>query len=269
MPQGTRMGLTLVASLTALYLAVVALAYLLQGRLIYPAPAASNAVPAGFEHVSYTTEDGLTLQAGYRPAVGGRATLLFFHGNGTSWHSTPYVTDYLAAQGYGVLAAEYRGYAGNPGSPSETGLYADARAAWTFLRAAEVEPQDIVLVGNSLGSGIATHLATEVEARALVLISPFDSLEETASRKLRWLPVRQLLRDRYDNAGKFPRLRLPILVLHGEEDTLIKVEQARALAAVHPGAQLVTYSRWGHDLVANRDVQRRIAKFLESLPPAE
>ena len=188
---------------------------------------------------------------------------MFFHGNGASWQTTPYITDMLVQHGYGVLAAEYRGYNGNPGSPSEEGLYADGRAAYAFLRERGVAGQEIVLAGNSIGSGVATHLATEIEARALVLISPFDSLEETASRKLRWLPVRQLLRDRYDNSGKFPRLTLPILILHGEADTLIALDQATSLAAAHPDTRLVTYPQWGHDLVVHPPVQAEIAEFLE------
>ncbi len=246
------------------YAATVLAVYVLQSRLIYPAPAARSDAPGGFAHVTYPTPDGLDLDAGYSPARGGQPTLLFFHGNGTIWQSTPFVTDTLVARGYGVLAAEYRGYNGNPGFPSEEGLYADGRAAYAFLQAQGVAARDIVLVGNSIGSGVATHLATEVEARALILVSPFDSLEETASRKLRWLPVRQLLRDRYDNSGKFPHLTLPILILHGEDDALIALEQAQALAATHPDTSLVTFPGWGHDLMVHPPVQDRIARFLES-----
>lgn len=257
------MATSFVIILVVGYGIVLLAAYGLQGRLIYPAPAVRTDVPAGFEQVRYVTQDGLELRAGYAPAKEGKATLLFFHGNGASWQTTPYVTERLVEQGYGVLAAEYRGYNGNPGSPSEEGLYADGRAAYAFLRDDGVAAHDIVLAGNSIGSGVATHLAAEVEVRALVLISPFDSLEETASRKLRWLPVRQLLRDRYDNSGKFPHLTLPILILHGENDTLIALGQARRLAEAHPETRLITYPEWGHDLVVHPPVQSEIAGFLE------
>ena len=247
------------------YGATLLAVFLLQGRLIYPAPPAVHTTPAGFERVTYGDAEGTSITAGYRAAREGMPTLLFFHGNGASWQSTAFVTDDLAAQGYGVLAASYRGYAGNPGSPSEQGLYEDGRAAYRFLRDQGVAARDIVLTGNSIGSGVATHLATEVEAGALVLVSPFDSLEETASRKLRWLPVRQLLRDRYDNRGKFAQLTLPILILHGEEDTLIALDQAERLAAAHPDARLETYPGWGHDLVAYPPVQTAIAGFLDEV----
>lgn len=153
-------------------------------------------VPAGFERVRYNIADGIEIAAGWRKAEPGRPTMLFFHGNGADWQSTAFVTARLAAQGYG----------GNPGTPSEAGLYEDGRAAWRFLREQDLHQGEIVLVGNSIRSGVATQLAGETEPRALVLISPFDSLEETASRALRWLPVRMLLRDRYDNVGKFPHV---------------------------------------------------------------
>lgn len=256
------MGLWLLGLALAVYAGIVAVVWAFQERMIYPAPPARSIVPAGFERITYLTADELALDAGYRPADAGRPTLLFFHGNGADWQSTAWVTQRLAAEGFGVLAAEYRGYGGNPGVPSETGLYADGRAAFAYLRQRGIPANGIALVGNSIGSGVATQLASELEALALVLISPFDSLEATASRHMRWLPVRALLRDRYDNAGKLAQLTMPVLILHGEEDTLITLEQARTLAASRAHAELVTYPGWGHDLVGHDDVQGRIATFL-------
>ena len=262
MPGVLRFGLWAIALLVALYVAVVVLAWAFQGRLIYPAPPASSDVPAGFEQVQYRTDDGIDITAGYRPARDGMPTLLFFHGNGASWQSTAFVTDRLVAQGYGVLAAEYRGYGGNAGTPSEDGLYRDGRAALFWLNQRGVMPGNVVLVGNSIGSGVATQLASEVSARALVLISPFASLTETAVRAMPWLPVRALLRDRYDNAAKFPDIAMPILILHDRMDTLIPIAQAEDLARSRTGVELITYSGWGHDLMVNEAVQDRIDAFL-------
>jgi len=246
------------------YAGVLAVIYVNQHRLIYVPPPLRGDIPAGFSRVVYETPDGLDLNAGYRPANEGMPTLLFFHGNAGDWYSTTFLTARLAARGYGVLAAEYRGFSGNPGTPSESGLYEDARGAWRFLREERgLAADDIVLVGNSIGSGAATQLATEVNARALVLISPFDSLVETAARNVRWLPVRLLLRDRYANDAKLPDIAEPVLILHGEEDTLIVLEQAQDLASVQADAVLETYPGWGHDLVVHEPVQDRIAAFLE------
>ena len=259
------MSLVLLGGFIGLYLVLLALVLGFQGKLIYPAPRAQSHIPQHFERVAYPTADGLELAAGWRRAAPGLPTLLFFHGNGADWQSTAFVTAGIAAQGYGVLAAEYRGYGGNLGAPSEAGLYEDGRAAWRFLREHGLEADEIVLVGNSLGSGVATHLAAETEPLALVLISPFDSLEQTASRTLRWLPVRALIRDRYDNVGKFARITAPVLILHGEADILISVEQARTLAAARPDTELVTYPGWGHDLIFNDEIGSRIVSFLATL----
>lgn len=235
--------------------------FALQSRLIYPVPTAHAHVPPGFERVTYSASDGTELQAGFAPPLEGRQTIVYFHGNGADWQSTANVTFKLRKQGYGVLAAEYRGYGGNPGSPSEQGFYSDGRGALQFLADRGIALKDTVLVGNSIGSGVAVQMATEHDVRALVLVSPFASLVETAARKMPWLPVRMLLRDRYDNLSKIGRLTMPVLILHGEDDVLIKPDQAEALAAAQPKARLVMYEEWGHELVVAHDVQDRIMNF--------
>ena len=256
---------TILIGLLAVYLGIVAIAFAVQGRLVYPVPPVQQVLPQGYEAITYDTPDGLTLAAGYRAAVGDRPTLIFFHGNGSDWQSSAYVTRLLVQEGYGVLAAEYRGYAGNPGSPSEDGLYRDGRAALNFLRHRGVDDGDIVLVGNSIGGGVATQLATEFAPQALVLVSPFDSLPDTAAPSMPFLPVRMLLRDRYDNAAKLPQVEVPILIMHGGQDTLVRVSQARRLAATRSDAELIIDTARGHELMGYDDVQARIAVFLQGL----
>ena len=252
-------------TLTVIYGGLVSIVYFNQRQLIYPAPPVQGDTPSGLERVSLTTPDRLELVAGYRPAREGMPTLLFFHGNGASWQSSALVTQRLLAQGYGLLAAEYRGYGGNPGTPSEAGLYQDARGAWNFLRGQGVDDEEIVLVGNSLGAAVALNLATEVHAGALVLVSPFNNLGDTAARRARWLPMRLLLQDRYANDEKIVEIGEPILILHGEQDSLIALEQAQALAAVRDDTVIETFPGWGHDLITHDPVQDRIAEFLGSV----
>lgn len=255
-------------TLSVIYGGLVAMVYFNQRQLVYPAPPVAGDTPSGFERVSIRTPDRLDLVAGYRPAHEGMPTLLFFHGNGSAWQGTALVTDRLLARGYGVLAAEYRGYGGNPGTPSEQGLYQDARGAWNFLRSQGIAEKDIVLVGNSLGAAVALNLATEVSARALVLVSPFNNLGDTAARRMRWLPMRLLLRDSYANDEKIVQIGEPILILHGEEDSLIALEQAQALASLRDDTAIETFPGWGHELIENEAVQDRIARFIESVPSA-
>lgn len=255
---------TIFIGLAFAYLAVVAFAYLMQERLVYPIPPAQDIVPEGYRQITYQTSDGLEIRAGYRAAREGMPTLLFFHGNGSDWQSTAHVTRLLAEEGHGVLAAEYRGYAGNPGTPHEEGLYADGRAALGFLRERGIADDAIVLISNSIGGGVATQLATEFTPQALVLVAPFDSLPDTAAPKMPYLPVRLLLRDRYDNAAKLPLVDAPVLILHGAEDSLVPLSNAERLAATRGDTAFTIYPNRGHELIGYDDVQSAIASFLAS-----
>jgi uncharacterized protein len=250
-----KLAIGLATAATLGFAGVVGLLYTYQRELIYPVPEVDRSVPAGFQPISYTTQDGLILNAGYRPARPGMPTLLFFHGNSVDWQSTEHTTELAVARGYGVLAAEYRGYGGNPGSPSEAGLYADGYAALDWLLAQGVAAERIVLVGNSLGSGVATELASQVPACALVLVSPFMSMTATAANTYPFAPVDWLLADRFDNVAKIGRAAMPVLVVHGEDDALIPLDHARQLAAANPAAQLVALPGMGHNMAGTPAAQ--------------
>jgi hypothetical protein len=254
----------LFVAIATAYLAIIDLLAAGQGRLIYPAPAAQS-VPSGYAPIALHTADGLAITAGYRPAREGLPTVLFFHGNGMVWPDGIHVTDLLASRGYGMLLAEYRGYNGNPGSPNEQGLYRDARAALAFLKREGVASSDVVLAGLSVGSGPAVQLATENEVHALILISPVASLPATASAAYPWLPAGWLLRDRYDNLAKLPRVAAPVLILHGEADRLIPLAHAERLARVNRAAEFVSLPGRGHNMAADPLAQRLQLEFLERL----
>ncbi len=246
-----------------IYVALALALAVFQRGFIYPAPPVSGEVPAGFELVSYATADGLNLRAGYRAAADGKPTIAYFHGNGADWQSSVVATDRLVPDGYGVLAAEYRGYSGNPGKPSEQGLFSDGRAALKWLDEQGVGPQELVIIGNSIGTGVAVQMAQEIQPAALVLISPFNSLEQLVGEKIWWLPTSLLLRDRYRSDLKLPDVAAPILVLHGEADTLIPAAHARQLAARNPRAILETYPGAGHELAWLDLAERRTLQFLQ------
>lgn len=143
------------------YLAVLAALFVGQRSLIYPAPQERHAPATGFAEVTLTTSDGLALQAHWRAPDAGRATVVWFHGNGGSLAGAEAETAQFAASGYGVLLVEYRGYGGNQGAPSEQGLYRDGRAAMAFLAARGVTPARAIIGGHSLGTGTATEMARQ------------------------------------------------------------------------------------------------------------
>lgn len=260
-----KFAIGLATAATLGFASVVGLLYTYQRDLIYPVPEVDRTVPYGFQPITYRTEDGLILNAGYHPARPGMPTLLFFHGNAVDWQSTEHTTELAVARGYGVLAAEYRGYGGNPGTPSETGLYADGRAALGWLLAQGLAAQDIVLVGNSLGSGVATDLASQVRARALVLVSPFMSMTATAANKYPYVPVDTLLADRFENVAKIGSAAMPVLVVHGAADELIPLDHARQLAAANSRARLVALPGLGHNMAGKVEAQVPQLAFLDAL----
>ena len=256
--------LTIVLAASAgLYLIVLVAVFAFQRSLIYPAPAQIAPLPAGYQEVELRTADGLTLKAAYRAAANEKPTVVFFHGNGDSWDGGSVATAQYAAKGYGVLMPEYRGYGGNPGSPNEAGLYADGRAALAFLKAHHVGEDKIVLIGNSLGSGVATQMAMEIRPAALVLISAFTALPDVAASHYPWLPDRLLVRDRYDNTDKIGRVEAPALILHGEKDQIVPFDNAGKLKSAARNAKLIPFADAGHELAYSPVAQEAVCDWLK------
>lgn len=187
----------------------------------------------------FPAADGVQLYAWWLPGKPDRSTVLYLHGNGgnLSYHLEHIAL--FARAGYGVLAADYRGYGNSEGRPGEDGSYRDARAAWDHLtQVLGVPPDRILIYGHSLGSAIAAHLATEVEPRALLVEGGFVSVPERAAELYPWLPVRLLARIRYPTAEFLGRATCPVTVLHARDDEIIPYAHGERLfaAAAHPQA---------------------------------
>jgi len=264
-----RAAMILIIGAALLYGLVVAAAYLGQRRLIYPAPAGSQAVPDGYDRVTLKTSDGLNIDAAWREGLPERPVIVFFHGNGDRWTGAAQAVLPLARAGFGVLLPEYRGYSGNPGDPEEEGLYRDGEAALAWLRAQGVPAERIVPVGNSLGSGVAAHVAAAYGLDRLVLVSPFTSLPDAASARFRFLPVRQLMKDRFDNRAKLAGYGGQALILHGSRDALISASHARELASLSDRFALRIFDNTGHELAYLPESGRSIRDWLETGQPAE
>ena len=255
----------LIALALLLYAAILIFLAINQRAMVFQVPDWHGEVPAGYQEVSYETSDGLALTAGFAPPDQGMPTVLFFHGNATNWTSSPHATDFLREAGYGVLAAEYRGYRGNPGEPTEADMATDARAAWDWLMARGQLPADTIIIGNSLGSVPSTQLAGFVEPAALLLISPIGDMKQIAGDIYWWLPISLLLQDSYDNISRMPAISAPTKIFHGEADRLINVDQARQLQAASRSAQLMTFAQHGHMAVLEEDVQQAQLDYIAGL----
>ncbi|HEX6077780.1 MAG TPA: alpha/beta fold hydrolase [Micromonosporaceae bacterium] len=202
-----------------------------------PPPAA--AVILGATEVRLRTSDGLTLDAWYATPAGPHRTgsVLVANGNAGNRSGRAPLARALAARGLSVLLFDYRGYGGNPGSPSEAGLARDARAAYRFLAAHPNGP--VLFFGESLGSAVVTELASEYPPDGLVLRSPFVDLAAVGRVHYPYLPVRTLLRDRFRLVEHLSKVSVPTVVVYGSEDSVVPPDQSRRVAEAAPGSTRV------------------------------
>lgn len=250
------------------YAVMVAILWAMQDRFIYPAPDRIVEPPPGFEIGMLQTDDGLALRSFTRDASQGLPTIVYFHGNGSSLDGALRATQRLGEAGYGLLLVEYRGYGGNPGSPSEQGFYRDGRAAMTWLAQQGIPPAETIVIGNSIGSGTAVQMAAEYGPRALLLTAPFTSLPEVAQDALPFVPARLLMRDRYDNAAKIARLEMPVFIMHGTADNVVPFAHGEELAAIAPAASFVPIEGAGHELSFTARGQAAQLEWLSQLDGA-
>jgi fermentation-respiration switch protein FrsA (DUF1100 family) len=241
------------ATIVGVYLLVCLLVWWRQDDLVFfpGAPPATTPRAAGlaFEEHEIATEDGERLHAwtvgGARPGDA-RALILHSHGNAGSIEHRIDAAAAFVELGFAVLLYDYRGYGRSSGTPSEAGLYRDARAAWRH--ATEVlgwPPGRIVLFGESLGGAVAIELACRADPAAVVVEETFSSLPDVGARVYPWLPVRLLARTRMASAAKLAGLRAPLLVIHSPDDEIVPFELGRRLfeAAREPKAFLATGGR--------------------------
>ena len=244
-----------------------------QRHLLYlPAPALLSPDTVGLRAVralDVRTSDGLRLTAWYVPphATPPSIIVIVFNGNaGNRSHRAP-LAQRFAEAGIGTVLVDYRGYGGNPGAPSERGLVADARAVLATVRAdADLRAARLVYLGESLGSGVAVQLAVESTPAALVLRSPFTSIADVAAHHYWFLPVRQLLWDRYDSLSRIGQVRCPLLVVAGDRDSVVPFALSEALfAAAHEPKLFVRVPGADHndvDLVAGDSLMRAVLPWL-------
>jgi len=214
-----------------------------------PSPAAAGLPDA--DVLSVKTSDGFALGAwflrtGRETAL---ATVIVFNGNAGNRSFRAPLARRLADAGFHVCLFDYRGFGGNAGSPSEDGLLRDARAVFAAVaRRPDVKPDRIILMGESLGTGVAVALATEVSPLALVLRSPFTSMADVAAYHYRLLPVRQLLWDRYDSLSRIGALTSPVAIVAGDRDRVVPYALSRRLfEAVSAPKRFITVPGTDHN----------------------
>jgi fermentation-respiration switch protein FrsA (DUF1100 family) len=251
------LGLVLVGIALAGYAGVCGALYFAQRSLLYfPTPESKS---SRAEALSIAT-DGAVLKV-WRVAGGNDRALIYFGGNADD--VTEYIAPFAAGfPGTTIYLVNYRGYGGSTGAPSEGALLADAEVVYDRVRR---QHDHVAVLGRSLGSGVAVHLATVRDVWKLALVSPYDSVLSVAQRQLPFVPVSWLLKDKFDSLAKVPRVRAPVLVLLAERDAVIpRAHSERLIAAFAPGqAEVRTIAGTNHDSIsAVPEYGRALASFL-------
>ena len=235
---------------------------LFQDRIVYPGAGRKRQNPGeGWTRYTSQIEEAGEVEGFYWPAQPGKPTIMYLHGNGSGLADVIIATQSYIASGYGVLAPEYPGYWGNPGRPRERLLAASAKAGMEWLLARDILASDVIILGNSIGSGPAIQTAVH-GARALVLISGVAHMKELARLHFGYLPS-LFLRDPYHNEAHASVVNLPVLVVHGTKDRLMPVEQGRRLAAAARATYIEVEGE--HDLTYHPDIQRRVLDWIDQL----
>jgi uncharacterized protein len=259
-----RLSMTIALAALLLYLGATAALYLVQRKVLFPGaggPAiGAPAVGGIYRSATVAVPDGGTVQIWRSDAAAkGEPVFVFFHGNGGTLEDFAELGTQFHARGWGVVLTSYRGFSGNPGSPSETGLMADARAILTALG----EPGGpLILWGHSLGSGVAARMAAEGRCAGLVLEAPYTSVADRAAELYPIFPVRPLIKDPFDTMALVPEITVPVLLFHSADDRTIPIEMGRKLAtALGDRATPVFMNGLGH-VPHNAELTPRVAAWL-------
>ena len=250
------------------YLCGLVALFLLQRTFVFPIPPVGRTSPqaAGFpqaeEHI-LTTSDGEKVIVWYVPAKPGHAVVLFFHGNGDFLAGRVDRFRGITADGTGLVALSYRGYAGSTGAPSEEGLLNDAAAAYAFT-AARYKADRIVVWGFSLGTGVAVAVAADHPVGKLILEAPYTSIADIAGARFRLVPVHWLLRDPFRSDERIGRVNAPLLIMHGEKDPVISIHFGeRLFALAHEPKQFVRFPDGGHENLDNYGAIETARRFID------
>ncbi len=240
--------------ISTLALCAIILMYIFQRHFIYhPSQdkARLNDYQASDMHIiKLYTPDGIMLTSWYRPAKNNQPTLLYLHGNaGNIGGRMPLGRKFIDGD-LGLFLLEYRGYGGNKGTPTELGLYEDARTALRFLNEQGIKNSTIVLYGESLGTGVATKIASESPVCAVILQSPYTSLSDMTRFYYPFMWLKPW--DKFDSFARIQAIKAPLLILHGTKDTVVPYSQGLTLfKQANEPKKMLSFAQYGHNDIWN------------------
>jgi len=226
--------------------------------VLYPAPSDSGpVVPEGFELIKVEGAEFL-----YSPSEGDAKTIVYFHGNGETLNDITYIAQKYSSYGFGVVMMEYPGYGDLDGDTTEETIYASADTVFDYLNEQGVPNDEIVVIGYSLGSGVATEMAYRGVGSELVLIAPYTSVPDVAQRFMPFLSADFLIPEHFDTYEKAASIVVPTLIIHGTADMTIPYDMGFELSQVFENAELVTQDGKGHYDYFDSETIEVVAEFV-------
>ena len=256
---------TSILALVFFYILLLSVLFLFQRSLLYH-PSVDNyfkdqvvTEPAEIEKVKITTNDKIDLIGWfYNQDLEKFKTILFFHGNAGSLENRTYKLNHFKNLNVNFLIIAWRGFNGNEGKPNEMGLYADARSAIKWLSAKGIKEQNIILYGESLGTGVAVEVAQNKDYAGVILESPFTSMVNMGKKHYPFFPVSLLLKDKFESYKKIKKVSVPVLVLHGKKDKIVPFAMGKKMYELANEPKFFYFQEYGDHMIA---IFLRIKKF--------
>ena len=253
-----------------IYFFILISTYIFQRNLLYH-PTENNysgdQILVSIEKVKINTQDSIELMSWYHNKnVNNYKTILFLHGNAGSLENRIHKINHFKDMNVNFLLVAWRGFSGNKGTPTEKGLYEDAESAVRWLKSKGVRENNIIVYGESLGTGVATEIAQNKNFAGIILESPFTSMIDAGKDKYPYLPVRLLLKDRYESNKKIKNINSPILIMHGKVDNIVPFHMGKKMYELANEPKYSYFSEYDdHMMEYNKKLLKALEDFIHSL----
>jgi len=262
--------LSLISLIILAYLIAVIVLYVFQRNLLYH-PVENNyqgdELTVKIEKVKIKTEDNISLTAWFHEKdIKKYKTILYFHGNAGSLENRIHKINHFKDINVNFLLIAWRGFSGNEGKPSEEGLYKDAKSAVLWLKKKNLKEEDIILYGESLGTGVAVEVAQNKNYAGIILESPFTSMVDAGKSNYPIFPIRLLLKDKYESDKKVKNIFSPILIMHGEADKIVPFWMGKKMYEMANDPKFSHFPKYDdHMMDFNEDLLSSIRYFIDNL----
>ncbi len=252
------------------YFFILVFLYFYQRNLLYH-PNENNysgdQISVDIKKVKILTSDKIELLGWYHEKnIKNLKTLLFFHGNAGSLENRIHKLNHFKEMDINFLIIAWRGFSGNKGKPSEKGLYDDGQSAIKWLKNNGLDEKNLILYGESLGTGVATHLAQNKNFAGIILETPFTSMIDAAKTFYPYIPVKLLLKDKFENQKKIKNINLPILIMHGEVDQIVPFSMGKKIYEIANEPKYSYFTKYdNHMMEYDEKLILALKSFLKSL----